>query len=418
MPQSRSPHRFCLPGWLVACTFVVFVTLGFATSHAQTPAAGDKPSTNGSAATTLPNASPNSAIQSQLAELQAKLDQLSADSTVDATLKERLSATYKSTIEAIKSIATDTEAIAKFAKTAALAPDRLTETRDQIKVPLKPFTAPDDADRLTIEELRQRRTESDTALQAARKSLQSLETTLRDRESRRAQLPMVLSEARAALDALETTPLPDVEDDPQGTLAAARQAERNAKIQAMKKSIEAMNQEQSTIDAETELLPARIELLKREVQQLEAPFRFWTEKLGTQKQYQVENDVAQHIAALEADGIDPAQSMINRLQDDWIGILREQSQLERKLSRERASNEELSELYATTKKEIEDDLIAGRGLRSGLGLKLQLARGRLPSSAVMRDEVQSVDQLIDLGRALQTTLELTLKKFVMMDQTA
>ncbi len=350
MPQSRSPHRLHLPSWLVVCAFTVAASFLMSTSQAQTPSAGDKTNGNASAAVVQPNASPNSAIQSQLADIQTKLDQLTADTTVDATLKERLATTYKSTIEAFKSLAADTESIAKFAKAATLAPDRLTEARDQIKVPLKPFNAPDDADRLSIEELRQRRSESDTALQAARKSLQSLETMLRERESRRAQLPMVLSEARAALDALETTPLPDVEDDPQGTLAAARQVERNAKIQAMKKSIEAMNQEQSTIDAETELLPARIELLKREVQQLEAPFRFWTEKLGTQKQYQVENDVAQHVAALEADGIDPTQSMVHRLQEDWIAILREQSQLERKLARERASNEELSELYTTTRR--------------------------------------------------------------------
>ncbi len=374
----------------------------------------DKRSSNssGTAAASLSppaGASPNETLQLQMAETQAKLDQLAGNTEIDATLKERLTATYKSTLEAFKSIAADTDLIAKYAKSATLAPDRLAEARNKIKSPAEAFKIPEDADRLTIEELRQRRGESDTALQTARKDLQSLEQTLRERESRRAQLPMLLSEARKTLAELEAAPLPEVEDDPQGTLAAARQVERDVKLQSLAKSIDALTQEQTTIDAESELLPAQLELLKRDVQQLEAPFRFWTEKLGTQKQYQIENDIAQHVAALEADDIEPNRSLVNRMQADWINIIREQSQLERKLVRERARNDELNDLYTKTKQEIDDDLSAGRGLRSGLGLKLQLARGRIPSTASLREESQAIDKLIDWARTIQSTLELTLE---------
>lgn len=368
---------------------------------AQTADTSNKPVVSGTSATSEQKAS--------LEDVQAKLDAALANNSLEATHKERLVASYRATLEALRASAADTERIAKFAKAAALAADKLTVAREQLKQAAPTFSPPEGADRLTIEELRQRRSESETALASARQTAQMLESSQREREAKRAQLPKLIAEARAALEVADQAPVPEVEDDPQGTLRAAREAERAAKLAAMKQNIDALTQEQATIDSEAELLPAQIEVAKRELAQAEQQLRFWSETLGRQKQFRIESDLAEHREQLESANIPPDRSMVLRLQDQWIEVLHEQSQLERKLTREQSRYAELLETYKATKEEIEKDIAGGRGLRSGLGQKLQVTRNRLPTSSDLDTDIRAIDDLIDRGQTLQTDLELALE---------
>src|SRR5690606_855085 len=59
--------------------------------------------------------------------------------------------------------------------------------------------------------------------------------------------------------------------------------------------------------------------------------------------------------------------------------------------------------------EIQRDLESPHGLRSGLGLKLQRLRSRLPTSAELRAQMRHVDESIEQTRQLLTTVDLTLE---------
>lgn len=351
-----------------------------------------------------------SATQASIAETQALVDALAADPAIDQAQKDRLLAVYRTTLESLRAYAADTEKIAGLTKSAVLAADKLTAARERLKQPRDAFIGPDEADRLPIEELRQRRSESEVALAASRQALQLLEASQRERESKRAQLPKLIADARLAFETSQATSLPEVENDPQGKLLAARVAERMAKLQAMRQAIETLTQEQATIDAEAELLPAQIEVAKRDLAIAEQRFRFWSDKLGMQKQYRVETDLDEHREKLSSEGLNPLTSLVLRLEEQWNEALLEQSRLERKLSREQTRYAELNEVLKSTQTEIDRDIESGRGLRSGLGLKLQMARSRLPATASLRDDMDGIDELIDRGRTLQTTLELTLEE--------
>ena len=346
---------------------------------------------------------------SAITETQTALDTVNADVAMDAAKKDRLLSTYRATLESLKSYAADVEKISTYAKASTLAADKLAAARERLKQPKPTFVGPVEADRISLEELRQRRSESETAYAAARQTFQNLEANARDRESRRAALPKLIADARMLLETVEATPLPEVEDDPQGTLKAARKTERAAKVQAMRQSIDAMTQELVLIDSESELLPAQIEIAKNEVAFAEQQLRFWSDKLGAQKQYRVENELAEHRERLRETTGGSERSLILRISDAWIDVLKEQSRLERKLTREQAKYAQLNETLKSTQTEIDRDIMAGRGLRSGLGLKLQMARTRLPTSSSMNDDMKGIDDLIDRGRSLQTTLELTLE---------
>jgi len=391
---------------LLTCLGVLYAAL---INH---PAMGQAPSPASSQAAAKPVAngtSALSAIQSATAETQSLLEAMTADVTIEPEQKARLIAAYQATLNSLRAYSADTERLATFAKSAALAADKLSTARERIKQPKAVFVGPEGADRLPIEDLRQRRSESEAALAAARQTLQMLEASQRERETRRAQLPKLITDARMAVETTEATPLPPVEGDSKGRLQVALEAERAAKLQAMRLNIEALTQEQATIDAEAELLPAQIEVAKSELALAEQRLRFWSEKLGMQKQYRVENDLAEHREQYESEGIDIKKSLVLQLEDQWIELLREQSRLDRKLTGEQTRFAELNETLKSTQTEIDRDLEAGRGLRSGLGLKLQMIRSRLPSSASLNDDMEGIDKLLDRGRALQTTIELTLE---------
>lgn len=359
--------------------------------------------------TTLTDSLTQASALESIANIQSKLNSLSADTAIDSTLKERLTASYRATLDSLNAFALDAERVATRTQSLESAPEKLALARQKIKEGLPTFTAPKDADQLTIEELRRRRSESEAALNAARAAVQSIETAMRERDSSRERLPKLITEARNALDSAEAAPVPELNDDPQGLLKSARDTERAARIAALRQKSESMVQEQATIDSEIELLPAQREIALSEVESAEQALRFWSEKLGMQKQYHIENDLSEHRQRLEAFGIDVESSLVLSLAGQWVSLIQDFSRLERKLTLEQSRLAEMTTTLKSTQAEIDRDLIAGRSLRSGLGLKLQMTRKRLPSSSALADDMQQVDEQIDRGRAFQTEMELTLE---------
>jgi potassium efflux system protein len=393
----RSPHPSILIAWLL----LGLLPAALVTAQTQGNGGGiQSPQTNGSKSANT---------QASAEEVQAKLNEVMADAAMDAVQKERLTATYRATLEALKAYTADTEKVAKLAQAAVLSADKLTLARDQVKSTSAVFTPPDNVDRLTLEELRQRRSESEAELAAARLALQTLDALRREREAMRAQLPQLIADARAAIDTLEASPIPSVEDDPQGTLKAAREAERAARRLSLGGRLDALVQEQLTIDAEEELLPAQIEIAEAKVKFAGQQLAFWSEVLSEQKQYRIENDLVEHRNRLESLSIESTQSKVLTLQDEWMDSLRHQSRLVQRLTREQSRYTELSDIYKSTKADIESDIASGRGLRSGLGLKLQMTKNRLPSSSDLNSDIRAIDAQIDEARALQTVLDLALE---------
>jgi potassium-dependent mechanosensitive channel len=399
----------------------IWLTLAFATSSfAQSSAGTNSPPTSAPASTSRDTSTTNgnrvqagsstsSETQSAITDVQARLDELTSNTSMDTTLKERLTLRYRAALEALRAAASDTETIAKLAKAASSASDNLAAAREALRKPAPAFTPPNDLAQLAIEELKQRRTESETALAAARQSLEAYEATERERESRRAMLPKLIADARANIEQMMAAPAPQIDEEPSGALKAAVDLEQSAKLRAQRQSLDALAQEQITIEAEADLLPAQVALSQREVDVAAQQLRFWTDRLGTQKQYQVENELTKHADHLSDQTIAPEQSLVLSLGKEWLELLREQSRLESKKTREQARYGELSQLLKSTQTEIERDMIGGRGLSSGLGLKLQLARNRLPVRSDILEEIAAMDESIDHAQSLQTRLEIAIE---------
>ena len=353
--------------------------------------------------------STNGETQSAIVAVQANIEELTSNTSIDATLKERLLTRYRSTLELLRTYALNTETMAKFASAASLAIDKVATAREQLKQLPTPFAPPNNGEQLSLEELKQKRAESDAELAAARQALETLEAKQRDRETRRMLLPKLIADARAAIDQADAAPAPEVEDDPEGLLKAAVDAERTARLRVLRQSLDMLVQEQLMIEAEGDLIPLQVDLAKREADLASQQFQYWSDKLGMQKQYQVERDLDDHSEHLSKLGFASEQSLVLRSRQDWLDLLREQSRLESKKTRVQARYSELSETYKSVQNEVERDITGGRGLRSGLGLKLQLVRNRLPSNAELTEEMSEIDVLIDQTQTQQSRLEIAIE---------
>jgi len=136
--------------------------------------------------------------------------------------------------------------------------------------------------------------------------------------------------------------------------------------------------------------------------------RFWTEQLGTQKQYRIESDVAMFGTALRRAGFDPMDSRAWPLTDRWIETARNNAGTHRSLADQQSRFDDLDDRFKQATTEIERDLASSEGLRSGLGLKLLRIRARLPSTSRLRDEIRDVDDELERTRQLQTEIDSAL----------
>jgi len=344
--------------------------------------------------------------------IQAQIDSVDADQTLAETLKTRLLSTLRGTTDALRTLQSDRDREQTLITAAQTAPGRLIATREALAAETPqaqlPADATDPQNPLSLEALRQRRSEADVALNAVRQERQGLEDEQRERLARVLNLTMAIAEARTALEQSVATAVGEVEDDPQGSLRSARQNQRLVNIAVARQRLATLLAEQAMIEAESELLPLQIERAVRKTTYAEAMLRLWTDLLGAQKQFRIESDVADFGAKLEQAGIEIGDSKAWPLTNRWIEVVSSNALTRRSLADQQSRFDDLDARFKEVTTEIERDLASNEGLRSGLGLKLLRIRSRLPSSSRLRAEIREVDDELEQTRQLQTEIDSAL----------
>jgi len=406
MPVCFPPLTLAIVIPLAIVISLAFVSSTFAQDSQTTPqATADAQSINGSPSLInqdLPNAE---AIQQQI-------DSVTADETLDEAVKTRLLTTLRTISESLRNLQTERDRKAAFAAATESAPQRLVATQAELVTEASPAQLPDDAtdlfDPLPLETLRQRRSEAEAALNAARQTRQTLEDTQRERLTRLTNLTTLIAETRSAAAEAAASVVGELADDPQGTLLAAREKQRLITIATARQRLETLLAEQAMIDAEAELLPLQIEATIAEVQRSEAMLKLWTDLLGRQKQYRIEGDLADFKRQALEENVDIEESLLWPLTDRWIELAGTNAQIQRSIADNRTRFDDLDATYKEVSTEIDRDLDSNEGLRSGLGLKLLRIRSRLPSTSRLRSEIRGVDQKIEQSRQFQTEIDLAI----------
>ncbi len=398
----------------------VFVVFGVLMSHGS--AQTEPPTSTRDRATIVPaalrfSAPPNeeSIAEASLTSpeaVAAAIDSLQKDTAMDATLRERLLPPLNQALEQFKQRAADADRLAGIAKALAAAPEATRGAKSSVETQIPASEPTNDVAIMSIEKVRELRSEAEVNSNAARQNVQTLEATVRERQTRKELLPKLIQEARKTADELETSSIAQVEDDPAGRLKAVRETERAARLAALRQRVEMLVQEQALYEAETDLLPLKLTLAKRELTRAESTLQWWSSALRERRESQIEEELAAHRMTLQRDGIPPEQSMVLSLADRWMQTVNSIETIERKLVRNQSRCDELDQILQANREEIKRDLAVGGSLRAGLGLKLQLQRNKLPKLANLHAEVDRADVAIEESRSLLTRLEITLEETV------
>lgn len=350
----------------------------------------------------------------EIASLQTQLDSVTADETLEEAFKARLIASLRSSIDQLRTLAELEQAAATSRRAVETAPERLKKARNTLAdpppAPRLPPEATDERSPLSLDVIRQRRTEAAAQLNAAREEQQQLELTQRERAGRVTGLASLIADARTAADEAIASTVGDQENDPAGTLRAARETERLITIALARQRLATLLAEQARLEAEAELLPLQLELAAARTRRAGETLKLWDELLGQQKQYRIETELGEFRRLIDetSEGqSDPVEeSRLLSLGPKWIELTSDNAALQRTMSRIRTRFDALDSTFKEVAAEIERDLESSEGLRSGLGLKLLRIRSRLPSPASLRSEIREVDDALERARQLQSETEL------------
>ncbi|MEM9587619.1 MAG: hypothetical protein AAGA03_10085 [Planctomycetota bacterium] len=360
--------------------------------------------------TTTPEAAPPT--QTPLTNLEAvsqKLAEIQADASLDDTFRQRLAQTLAETSDQLKrrnAAATELAAINKALQELpeqVAAAQRLTE-QSKIAPPSQPL----ETEGLSIQEVRQRKTESDTELAAARDTLQQLEKKSQERESLLQKLPQDIQAIRQAITALESATVPEQSDDPDGVLSGLLQSKQTAELEAANSELQQMQSQQKLLAAETDLVPLQIQLAKQQVQLAERKANAWTNALKQFRESQIEDSLALFEAQMDEQNVDSKRSLILQRADEWKLINNQIAELEQSIASERDSVESLRSRRDSISKSVTRDLDAGGQLGTSLGLRMQLARNSLPTGGEFRDRIAVIDRKIENAQSWRAEAELRL----------
>lgn len=416
--ESLFSQKITLPAFLLAAGLLAAVVpLELRGQQTPAPPTTADPSTPPATATSpAATSSAAGATDPQLPSaesLQAQIDAVTADNDLNEALQTRLLTRLRATLEQVRNLQENRQRQAAFATAAQTAPQRIAAARQTLaEDPPEPTLPPEATDPLaplSIQQWQQRTAEAEAELAAARQELQSLEATARQRLVRASALAMLIADAREAVDEAAASSVGPLDGDPQGTLRAARENERLVNLAAARQRLAALVAEQAMIDAEAEWLPLEIEVARRNVQRAEKQWQLWTEALEAQRQFRIQSELAQYRTYLQQAGINLERSLALTLSEQWIELVSSNAAVRKSLARQRSRFDELDATFKQVEAEITRDLESPHGLRSGLGLKLQRMRLRLPSPNELRSDIRAVDESIEQSRQLQTTIDLTLE---------
>lgn len=379
----------------------VFWVVAFALASqtlAGTPATSPAPATQvtNDAASQLPT----------LEETQQRLTALPTSTEIPEELKPALIEIQTKLLDSLKKLAETRARQEKLTEQIAGVPEALKSTKSQLQQnpPLPPVID----DRSPLEKVRAEKGEKEAELAAAKARRAELQARVENRTTRRTQATDLIASLRTELQKLETEapPAADPENKKDPKLMVGERWERTARIELLRARLAVQQQEQRAIEAEEELLPLQVQLAEREVAQLEKVVAIYTQAVSNRRESKVLDALATHRKALIADSLDPEGSIALRLEDAWKELVEEHGAAEKEKATAAMRAEKLAQEYTSTVEAIQNDIKLNGSLRSGLGLKLQRQRSKLPSISDLQTQIRSVDSRIDEMGSLQAQLEM------------
>lgn len=339
-------------------------------------------------------------------ETQERLTGLAASTEVPEEIKPQLTELLTKFLEAQKKLAEVRSRQEKLTEQIASVPNLLRTTKDLLEQSPPSLETVDD--RIPLEKVRAEKTEKDAELATAKARRAELQARVENRMTRRTQATDMIASLRTELQKLETeTPPPtDPENKKDPKLLVAERWDRTARVELVRARLAVQQQEQRAIEAEEELLPLQVQLAERQVTQLEKEVAMLTQAVSSRREIKVEAALKAHRDALLADGLDPAGSIALRLGDAWTELVKKHGIAEKEKAAAGMRAEKLAQEYTSTAESIQNDIKINGSLRSGLGLKLQRQRSKLPDLSDLYAQVHTVDVRIDEMGSLQAQLEM------------
>lgn len=322
-----------------------------------------------------------------------RLEEITADTTLDSALKESLAGTWNQTLALIRERAASAEQQAQYDKSIGTVGERLRDLQRQIEA--EPGGMPDPRSWLPITRVREEKASAETEVAEARDRLQQIQKTIRERQSLKETLPQQIQRARKKVSALESTPEPEVQDDPTGLLKEVLRAKREAKLAAARQRAETLSRQQARIEAETDLLPLELKAAEQRLARAERVAKVWSDALRKRRESQIEGEIQGYRGELKRDSIDPDDSLVLDVSESWMDIVAKTAHFEQLKDKESAEASSLDDQLTSIRKEISESTAAGRGPDASLGLRLQLARNGLPAPRQIRNEIYEIDAAID-----------------------
>jgi potassium efflux system protein len=340
-------------------------------------------------------------------QVQSRQTQLATATTVAEADKKVLEETYSRIQENLRQLAEISVRRKKLTEQLERIPQELKSTKFELEQ--APLAIPQVADNVPLERIRQLKSQKDAELAAARATQSDQRSRFDNRNSRRTQASEQVTSLRTKLQEFEATPAPDASNpelSPQ--LLEALQWDRQVSLELTREKLQFYQQDLLASEAEEELLPLQVQLSARNVARLEEEVALLAQAISSRRESQVENTLRVHAESLLADNLTAEQSVVLRLGNIWTDVVRQHGQAEREKRASLALNENLSRDLAQTRETIRKDLLADGALRSGLGMKLQRQRGRLPDVSDIKLQIAAVDARIEEMGALQAQLQLTI----------
>jgi potassium efflux system protein len=224
----------------------------------------------------LPAQAPATA-QEQVAELsvtalQARIDAIQADTSLNAAAKAPLLEVLGRALESARVADSRRQALARYGDLRASAGDRLAQRRSELQALDNSRPGPPRPD-LDLAALEQGLAAAQLAQTEAQKLAAEVEGERSRRAERRSTIPTQLAERRAKLDALPLQPAEAPDTDPR--LAEARRLALLAERLQLQTEVDALAAELQTYDAEAELLRAESDLAARRTTAAKADADAW-----------------------------------------------------------------------------------------------------------------------------------------------
>ena len=201
-------------------------------------------------------------------EIQARLDALSSNTTLDEATKTRLTELFSQTLEQIRLREEWVEKTQKFEQSRNEAPGYIETIQQELLVPPEPIIvdAPEDT---PLSEMENRLVEVESNLVRLRKEFSDLEKEPAIRAERRQQIPALRTSAEQRLAEAKSQAVTPAAPEENTEIVEARRLLSLAKVAAAEQEVLAYEKELQNYDARGRLITLRLDRATRRVTQAE-----------------------------------------------------------------------------------------------------------------------------------------------------